>query len=156
LDNGADLADWLSAIANLITAAIAAFTAWFGIRIFKHQRTSADVQLALGIFSSINLYWDRITDTKATNYQYDMGQIFAQFETAARLFNDSILTADALPILKDHIIEVYTNVQSTDEGRNFIQNCMSSPTTFEDLRKFLRTHLPTALLAQQFANKQTN
>jgi hypothetical protein len=85
-----------------------------------------------------------------------MGQIFAQFETAARLFNDSILTADALPILKDHIIEVYTNVQSTDEGRAFIQNCMSSPTTFEDLRNFLRTHLPTALLAQQFANEQTN
>lgn len=109
----------------------------------------------MGIFSSINAYWDRITDTKAANYEYDMGQIFAQFETAAQLFNESILTEDALPILKAHIIEVYTKVQSSEEGRIFIQNCVSSPTTFDDLRKFLRTHLPTALLAQQFANEQT-
>ena len=138
----------------MVTVVVAAFTAWFGIKIFNHQRTSADVQLALGIFSSINFYWDRITDNKGSNYKYDMGQIFAQFETAARLFNDSILTADALPILKDHIIEVYTSVQSTKEGSDFIQNCESSPTTFEELRKFLKDHFPAALLAQQFTNEQ--
>ncbi len=141
--------DWISVAANVATAGIAAFTAWFGIRIFKHQRTSSDIQLALGIFATINSYWDRISDNRGKTYQYDMGQIFAQFETAARLFNDSILTKGALPILKDHIVEVYTSVQSSDEGKKFIENCISSPTTFEELRKFLQKHFPTALLAQQ-------
>jgi len=154
LDNAANYADWLSAIANLATAVIAGFTALFGITIFQHQRTSSDVQLALGIFATINTYWDRITDNKSANYQYDMGQIFAQFEIAAKLFNDAILTDGALPILKDHIIEVYTHVQSTPEGKTFIQNCVSSPTTFEELRKFLKSHFPTALLALQFVDQQ--
>lgn len=129
---------------------IAGFTACFGIKIFQHQRTSADVTLALGIFATINGYWDRITDNNGENYQYDIGQIFAQFETAARLFNDSLLTKDALPILKDHIVEVYTQVQLDEKGQDFIQNCISSPTTFEELQKFLKTHFPTALLAQKY------
>ncbi len=107
--------------------------------------------MALGIFATVNFYWDRITDSEGTNYQYDMGQIFAQFETAARLFNDDILTKTALPILKDHIVEVYTFVQSTPEGKVFINSCESSHTTFEELRKFLKIHLPTALLAQQYS-----
>lgn len=130
---------------------IAAFSAWFGIRIFQHQRTSSDIQLALGIFANINAYWDRITDTKSSNYQYDMGQIFAHFETAAKLFNDNILTKEALPILKDHIIEVYISVQSTKEGRDFITNCKSSPRTFDELKLFLKKNFPTALLAQQYS-----
>lgn len=141
--------EWISAGANVATAVVAAFTAWFGIKIFKHQRTNSDVQLALGIFSTINAYWDRISDNNGANYHYDMGQIFAQFETAARLFNDSILTDEALPILKSHIVEVYTTIQSSEEGRKFINQCISSPTTFKELRAFLTDHFPTALLAQQ-------
>jgi hypothetical protein len=144
--------EWVSAIASLATAGIAAFTAIFGIKIFQHQRTSSDVQVALGIFATVNFYWDRITDNDGTNYQYNMGQIFAQFETAARLFNDDILTKNALPILKDHIVEVYTFVQSTPEGKEFINSCKSSQTTFKELRKFLKIHFPTALLAQQYLN----
>jgi hypothetical protein len=142
--------EWISAGAGVVTAFIAAFTAWFGIKIFKHQRTSSDVQMALGIFTTINFYWDRITDSDGANYKYDMGQIFAQFETAAKLFNDDILTKDALPILKDHIVEVYTNIQSTNEGKDFINSCISSPTTFKELKEFLKCHFPTALLAQQY------
>ena len=82
-----------------------------------------------------------------------MGQIFAQFEIASRLFNDRILTNDALPILKDHIIEVYTLVQSSDYGKKFIEDCRSSPTTFEELSKFLKVYFPKALLAQQFTER---
>ncbi|MEQ8741699.1 hypothetical protein [Parasphingorhabdus sp.] len=139
----------MSTVASVATVLVTGFTAWFGIRIFKHQRTSSDIKLALEIFSTINNYWDRINDSNSQHYNYDMGQIFAQFETAARLFNDSILTDDALPILKDHIVEIYTAVESSDEGKNFIRDCVSSPTTFSELRKFLKKHFSTALLAQK-------
>jgi hypothetical protein len=151
VDCDASILDWLSALANVAMAITAAFTARFGIRIFQHQRTSSDVEMALGIFATINGYWDRISDNNSQNYTYDMGQIFAQFEIAARLFNDSILTKDALPILKDHIVEVYGNIQSSEAGKGFIENCTSSPSTFVELKKFLNSHFPTALLARQFA-----
>lgn len=146
--------EWISTLANLATVIIAFFTAWYGIVIFKHQRTSSDVKLALELFATINYYWDRINDNKSASYQYDMGQIFAHFETAAHLFNESILTKDALPILKDHIVEVYTSVQGDESGKKFIESCCSSPTTFEELRKFLAKYFPAALLAQQYVDKK--
>lgn len=80
--------------------------------------------MALGIFATINSYWDRISDSNSQNYDYDMGQIFAQFEIAARLFNDSILTKDALPILKDHIVEVYESIQSSDAEKDFLNDAL--------------------------------
>jgi hypothetical protein len=146
------MTEWISAISSAAVAVITALTAWFGLKAFHYQRTSSDVLLALSIFSSINSYWDRIKDNKGETYSYDMGQIFTQFEIASKLFNDTVLSKDALHILKDHIIEVYTAIQSSEDGPKFIESCISSPTTFDELKKFLKQHFPTALLAQKYAS----
>lgn len=143
-------ADWVAAAAALTTAGIAAYAGYLGIRTFQHQRTSFDIQLALGIFDTINRYWDRLTDTKSANYDYDMGQILAQFEVAASLFNHDILTKSALPILKDHIVEIFSSIAVSTDGPRLLQACCSSPETFKELRTFLKKHTPTALNAMAF------
>ena len=143
------LADWISALAALVTAGIVAY---LGLITFQHQRTSNDVELALGIFSSINCYWDRLTDSKGVNYKYDMGQILTHFELAATLFNNSTLTSQALPILKDHIVEVFTSIQISPDGHLLIETCRSSPETFNELRKFAKQHMPTALNALSYCD----
>lgn len=113
-----------------------------------------DVQVALEIFAKINSYWDRLTDSSSTHYQYDMGQILAHFELAAMLFNRETLSKDALPILKDHIIEVFTSLQTSVDGRRIIELCRSSPDTFKELTAFARDHMPTALRVLQFADSR--
>lgn len=147
------LADWIAAIAALVTAFIAAY---LGLVTFKHQRTSADVQLALGLFSSINCYWDRVTDSSGANFKYDMGQILAHFELAATFFNNKTLTARALPILKDHIVEVFTAIQVSAEGKHLIETCRSSPNTFKELRAFAAEHMPTALQALSYCEDKSS
>lgn len=148
--SASSITDWIEALSTLVAAATAVSAGYLGIRTFQHQRTSNDVQLALGIFSDINGYWDRIVDSESRHYEYDVGQILAQFEVAASLFNKAILTKDALPILKDHIVESFTHIKMSDEGKGIVQACQSSPTTFEELNKFLKKHLPTALNAASF------
>jgi hypothetical protein len=142
--------DWIAAVAAVVTAAVAIK---LGFQTFQHQRTTADVQLALSLFERINVYWDRLTDSKSANYQYDMGQILAQFELAAMLFNTKTLSGGALPILKDHIVEVFTALQLSDEGQKIIGLCKSSPDTFSELTKFSRQHMPTALRVLGYSEK---
>lgn len=143
------LADWFTATAALCTAAIAYNAARTGLATFRHQRTSFDVQMALGIFDNINRYWDRLA-SDGEHYTYNMGQILAQFEVAAALFNNGVLTKTAEPILKDHIVEVFVQLISTDEGKRTVSQCSSSPDTFKELRRFLAAHAPTALRALTF------
>jgi hypothetical protein len=147
------VADWIAASANVATAGVAAFAAYYGVRTFQHQRTANDIQLALNIFQSINRYWDRMIDTKSANYDYDMGQILAQFETAATLFNRQVLTRDALPILKDHIVEVFGSLVANSDGEKLINASCSSPDTFKELKAFLKEHTSTALNALSFREK---
>ena len=149
--NYGSLADWVTAGAAWVTACIAIYV---GLKTFRQQRTSTDVQLALGIFSNINAYWDRLTDTAGANYQYNMGQILAQFELAAMLFNNKTLSKDALPILKDHIVEVFTALQVSEEGKKIIDVCRSSPDTFKELTRFAREHMPTALRVLSFCESE--
>jgi hypothetical protein len=137
--------DWIAALATLAGACAAGYGAYFGITTFRHQRTVNDVSLALSIFGEINRYWDRITDSRAEDHDYNMGQILAQFEIAAALFNQEILTNTALPILKDHIIEVFSSITTDTYGKELLGRCASSPETFVELRKFSRSHMPTAL-----------
>ena len=148
--DSAQAAAWLSAVATLATAIIAALAAYIGIRTFQHQRTASDIQLALTVFDDINRYWDRIIDSESKNYDYDMGQVLSHFEVAAALFNKKILTKNALPILKDHIVEVFASIAGTSDGERLIKACCSSPDTFKELRSFLREHSSTALQSLSF------
>lgn len=140
-------------IANVVVATTAVITACHGISIYKQQRTTSDIKLALEIFETINRYWDRIIDRGDEKYEYNMGQILSQFEVAARLFNDSILTKEALPILKDHIIETYTQIKSHPDGKAMINSLKSSQTTFEHLDKFLSDNHTKVLADDTYNNK---
>lgn len=147
------VADWITAIAAVATVGIALYAARVGISTFRHQRTSFDVQLALGIFESINRYWDRLV-SEPEHYTYNMGQILAQFELAATLFNSDVLTRTAEPILKDHIVEVFALLTTSEEGRRTINACSSSRDTFKELRKFFAKNAPTALRFLDFQERQ--
>lgn len=139
--------DWIAAVCGsgaLIAAVIGAFLA---NRSFRHQVTNANIETSLAIFRDINAYWDRITDSGGTSFEYDLGQILTQFELASMLFNRGILTRQALPILKDHIIEVFRGIRGSDLGEKFIEKCMSSDTTLCELKAFMKAHQPTALRA---------
>lgn len=148
------VADWVTAAAAVGTVGIAGYAAYMGLATFRHQRTSFDVQMAIGIFESINRYWDRLA-SDSEHYTYNMGQILAQFEVAAALFNNGVLTRTAEPILKDHIVEVFVRLISNEDGRRTISECSSSPDTFKELRKFLADHAPTALRALSFQENRT-
>jgi len=140
--------DWISAISSLLAASVAGYAGWVGLATFKRQRTTSDIDFAFKIFGEINRYWDRITD--GSSYDYNMGQILAHFEIASSLFNHQILSTDANSILRDHIIEVFTLIQSSDGGRLLLDRCGSSDSTFLELRKFAREHMPQALSVQKF------
>jgi hypothetical protein len=127
--------------------------AWVGLRTFRSQRTASDVQLALGIFGEINRYWDRISD-KSGSYEFNIGQILAQFEIAAGLFNRSVLTKEATDILGDHIVEVFTHIRTSPGGEGLIEQCRSSHSTFSELNKFIKKKMPQALNAIAFREKK--
>jgi hypothetical protein len=130
------LADWLAALASLVTAGIAA---WVGLRTYEQQRTSSDVKLALEIFETINRYWDRLVDSGHPRYEH--GQILSQFELAATLFNNRTLSPKALPILENHIIEVFNSYKSSEDGQQLIRELKTSNHTFAELEKFLADHV---------------
>lgn len=109
--------------------------------------------MALGIFNEINRYWDRITDNLGS-FDYNIGQILVQFETAAGLFNRNVLTKDATDILGDHIVEVFTQIQASPEGKGLLDRCRSSGTTFSELTKFSRQRLPQALSALAYTERE--
>ena len=117
--NYGSVPDWIAGISAAITAGIAT---WIGLVTLKQQKTTADIQLALNIFNSINLYWDRLTDKPNECYNYNIGQILSQFELAAMLFNREALGDEALPILKDHIIEVFTSIRTSDNGPSLLSS----------------------------------
>jgi hypothetical protein len=148
------IADWIGAASTLVAALIAAVAAWIGLRAYKDQRTTSDVGLALSIFGEINHYWDRLSEDSG-KYEYNMGQILAQFEIAAALFNNRILTKDANVILADHIVEVFTQLNSTTEGETLIERCCSSPSTFKELRSFVNERMPQALNSLDFKTRRT-
>jgi hypothetical protein len=142
-----DLAEWTGSLSSFGALLVAGWAALIGIETFKHQRTSYDVQMALTLFDKINFYWDRCVDGDGKDYEYNIGQILAYFETASMLFNKRILTKQAAPILKDHIIESFCALRSSEDGAELIAQCCSSSRTFEELKEFLNEHQPTALQA---------
>lgn len=141
--------DWLSFLANLITVSIAFYAAFIGLRTLRNQLTSSDVSLSIELFKEINRYWDLLSE-KGEKYDYLMGQILAHFEIAAGLFNRGVLTEQARLILGDHIIEVFSRLKMSSDGEALIDQCCSSPTTFEELKKFASARMPSALNAIQF------
>jgi hypothetical protein len=143
------MADWISAVATVVTAVIAYWAGSLAVASLRQQRTSSDVQLALGIFENINSYWDRLVD-KPEDSTYNMGQILAHFEIASALFNRSILSDGALPILKDHIVEVFSRLQASEDGTRVMKECCSSSSTYIELRRFASKNFPTALKALGF------
>ena len=141
------LADWLSAISSTSTLCLAAY---LGRTTFKQQQTSSDISLAVDLFSHINRYWDRITDDKGgAGYIYNMGQVLTHFELAALLFNTKSLSSCALPVLKDHTVEVFTSFQTSEDGESLIKVCQSSPDTFKELRAFASLYMPCAAAVLQ-------
>lgn len=141
--------DWISAISAACGVVIAAVAAWFGLKTFRHQKTTNDVSLALGIFQDINRYWDRIA-SKDGDQEYNYGQILAYFEIACALFNRSILSSHANAILGDHIVEVFMVLQSTEGGKEIIQRCRSADSTFVELEKFGRKRSSQGLTTINF------
>ena len=125
---------------------LAAFVA---LRTLRHRKESFDVKLAYEILAEINRYWDRIAD-KEGDFDFNAGQILAQFEIASGLFNDRVLTGAAGKILEDHIVEVFTSWQSDTEGKQLLDKCRSSGRTFEELEKFIQHRFGRALLADAF------
>lgn len=112
------------------------------------------MRLALSLFADINRYWDRIVDEKG-DHKYNYGQILAQFETAAALFNRKILGNEGQIVLKDHIVEVWLSLSSSEHGKELIEQCRSASATFTELESFFKIHQPTALLADKFAQERT-
>ena len=150
----ADAPSWISATAAALGVFVAGSAAYVGLRTYADQRTSYDVTLALSIFAEINRYWDRVSNGDGTA-QYNYGQILAHFEVAAALFNDGILTDQASKILADHIVEVFTALETSESGRAVIAHCNSSSETFQELRSFAKKRFSKALLAQAF-NEQSH
>jgi len=144
-------ADWVSAASAAVTTIIAGVAAWVGLWTFRNQRTASDVGLALSIFGEINRYWDRLSANSA-EYDYNMGQILAQFEIAAGLFNRGVLTSDAEAILADHIVEVFSQIMSSSSGEELLKRCCSATTTFQELQNFIRKKMPQALNSLEFRN----
>jgi hypothetical protein len=128
--------DWISAISSLVAALTALIAIIIGVNTLAHQKVTADIQLAHGLFSEINRYWDRISDTN-TNREYNMGQILVQFEIGAGLFNREVLSESASLILGDHIVEVLTQLARAEGGQVLMERCCSSNTTFVELNKFI-------------------
>jgi hypothetical protein len=139
--------DWISSLSGALAATVAAIAGYVGVRTFQHQRTSYDVSLAMDIFRDINTHWNRVIDGDSKNYYYEIGQILVHFEIAATLFNKRVLTGTALPILRDHIVEVYSALISDVSTAAIVDNCRSSDKTFSELDRFLKKHFPTALTA---------
>lgn len=147
------MADWIAALSTLAAAVIAGIAAGVGLKTFRSQRTASDVQMALGIFNEINRYWDRLSE-QPNNYEYNMGQILAQFEIASGLFNKNILTDDATLILGDHIVEVFSQISMSPDGIRLLETCQSSHSTFQELKKFIRDRMPQALNTADFHNQR--
>jgi hypothetical protein len=145
--------EWSSALSAATGVLIAGIAAWFGLRTFRNQKTSNDVTLALGIFGEINRYWDRISASEG-GQEYNYGQILAYFEVACALFNRKILASEANAILGDHIVEVFSILEATENGREIIKKCRSSDSTFEELEKFGKKRFPQALKTLAFANSE--
>ena len=127
--------DW----ANTVTAAAATIALFSGLYTFGRQKTTADVQAVLGIFESINAYWDKRqeTDDLGKRYYY-LGQILSYYENCCFLINRNIVTHDASFCISDHIYEVWCSLTSTDEDRAEINKFISSPTTFCEIKKFVK------------------
>lgn len=143
---------WIEAIAAIATAGAAVYAAVFGIRTFRYQKSVNDVDLSFRIFSEINRYWDRVIDGSETK-DYDYGQILSYFEIAATLLNNGILSKDAEKILTDHIIEVFSDLKSSEAGKALLERCRSSNSTFADLQNFAAKRFTKVLLAQSFGDR---
>lgn len=142
-------ADWLSALASAGTVLIAAYVALFGLHTFEHQRQVNEINLGLQIFSEINRYWDRVVEG-SDNPTYEYGQILTYFEVAAAMFNRGTLSNAAGEILKDHIIEVFSQLSASHSGKALLDQCRSANSTFEQLEKFAKKNFPRMLLANSF------
>jgi len=149
-----DVADWIAALASTGALAVAGYAANIGLSTFRQQRTASDVELSLGIFADINRYWDRICDS-GDNYEYNIGQILAHFEIAASLFNKKVLTEQARLVLSDHLIEVFSSLQASPEGKSLMARCRSADATFSEIKCFLRENLPQALSTMNWQEKQS-
>jgi len=149
----ASFPEWLEALSTFAGAAVALVAAWVGLKTFRNQRAASDVQLALGIFAEINRYWDRLSENSGS-YQYNMGQILAQFEIAAGLFNNKILEEKAAIILADHIVEIFCQIKDSPDGAALLEQCKSSEATFSELKKFINKRAPQALNALKFIDER--
>lgn len=149
----ASAADWIAAMSTMVGAITAIVAAWIGLDTFKSQRTASDVNVALNIFNEINRYWDRHSSDPA-DYSYNMGQILAQFEIAASMFNSKILSSNATQFLGDHIVEVFSQLRSSLQGEELIMRCCSSDKTFVELQKFVKARMPQALNALEFRSRR--
>ena len=142
----------MEALSTFGGAAVALVAAGVGLRTFRSQRVVSDVQLALSIFSEINRYWDRLSENLGS-YEYNMGQILAQFEVAATLFNKRVLAEKASTILGDHIVEVFSQIKASPEGDALLERCKSADSTFVELHIFIRERMPQALNALEFRTR---
>ncbi len=123
-----------------------------GLRTLSAHRTANDVSTALTIFSEINRYWDCLAQPDC-DFKYNIGQVLTHFEIASALFNKNVLTETASVILADHMVEVFTTLQVSENGARLIEQCRSAETTFDELRMFAGKRFPQALNTLAFASK---
>ncbi|RYZ78828.1 MAG: hypothetical protein EOP06_28340 [Proteobacteria bacterium] len=145
----ATLPDWISAIAAVVGLPGVAISIIIAARAFRKQASSSDIQTAYDIFKEINRYWDLIA-LEEKKFNYCCGQILSQFEIAASLINNGRMSSDADMVLKDHIIEVFTQLQMDENGKKVIESCLSSKETFCELKKFAKRYQPQALAFMGF------
>lgn len=149
----AEFLQWLPASCGVAGVIIAGITATIALKRFGHHRTVSDVGLALTVFERINFYWDRL-DNGTGNSSYNYGQILAHFEVACALFNKNVLTEQAESILGDHIVEVFTALKTSANGKAILSLCKSSDETYDELEKFAQERFPQSLLAQAFGDQK--
>lgn len=141
--------DWINVGLTSIGVILAGIGGLIALKTFRHQRDAHDVGVALSIFVEINRYWDSIINDEE-NYDYYIGQILAQFETASALIRTGILTHNASLILEDHILEVYANLKEGDATRKAIERCRSADSTFENLEWLMTKRFGKTLNAVRF------
>ena len=140
---------WNDAVTLLITVVgvpLGVF-ALFQTRASMHaQAIGGDLQTVLTLFEKLDDHWRRFrgAPSGSNDETFEFGQLTTYYEFACRLFRDKILSTKATRTLEEHLRDVLPAIMNDPTFSERFDALASDPTTFENIRWFVRTHPSSA------------
>ena len=127
----------LFTIGGFIIAIIGIF---YAARQFWLARKAASVATFLPLLETLSKCWEALDKADGDARTYRMGEWCNSLEIATAVFRDRMFAGSTRELLRQYLVDIFKLIQDAEPLRAEFSKLVDKPTTFQNIRWFLRAH----------------